>query len=99
MLYRLGLASRGSITRVFVVQCWLWSGDGDGNNGGGLAVRSISSWARAQIGFASFDLDLFVWIMFMVMLGSTIVWFRIWDPGDLTWILSVDAFWNWTLVT
>lgn len=56
-----------------MVQCWLWLGDGDSDDGSGLAMRRRSSWTRAQIGVASFGLDLFGWIMFVVVLGSKVV--------------------------
>jgi hypothetical protein len=30
----------------------------------------------------------------MVVLGFDVVWFLIWDPGELLWAFFVDALWN-----
>lgn len=98
MLHRLDMARKGCTTNVFepiyVVQGLQWSGD----SGSGMAVRRRSGWARAQVGFAGFGMGLFGWIMSVVVLGSAVLWFHIWNPGELLQALSVYALWNWTLV-
>lgn len=53
---------------------------------------------RLKVGFQlNLGLDLIKWVM-LVMFGFIGFWFRIWDPGESSLILSFEALWNWNLV-